>query len=132
MPPISATDDLRLLAEERVAEARVLLDASHFSGAYYLAGYGVEFGLKAVLTRNLESHVLPDKREIESAHSHDLRLLAGKCGLTPEADPEVRVAWLTIAPKWSPDARYRLHSEVLSREIVESAEEVVKWLKLYW
>jgi len=38
--------DFQQLADERISEAAVLLAASKFSGAYYLAGYAVECALK--------------------------------------------------------------------------------------
>lgn len=128
---ISATDDLRRLSEERIAEARALLGGGHFSGAYYLAGYGVELGLKAVLTQDLASHVLPEKRDVEAAHTHELRKLASKAGVEPDSDPAVRVAW-NVVVNWGPDARYREHAEARAREMVDSAEEMVKWLKPLW
>lgn len=128
---ITATDDLRLVAEQRIAEARVLLDAGRFSGAFYLAGYGVELGLKAVLTRDLGSHVLPHKRDIEAAHTHELRALAKQASLEPAADDAVRTAW-NVLVNWAPDSRYRLHAEARAREMVESAEKVLEWLKPLW
>jgi HEPN domain-containing protein len=39
--------DFQELALVRLNEAKVLLDAGHFDGAYYLAGYAVECALKA-------------------------------------------------------------------------------------
>jgi hypothetical protein len=40
-------NDLRRLARIRLKEARVLLQAKCFDGAYYLCGYAIECGLKA-------------------------------------------------------------------------------------
>ena len=39
--------DFQKLANERVADARALLAARRWGGAYYLAGYAVECGLKS-------------------------------------------------------------------------------------
>jgi hypothetical protein len=39
--------ELRKLAEDRVLDAEAPLKESRWSGAYYLAGYAVECGLKA-------------------------------------------------------------------------------------
>ena len=132
MAVISSSDDLRLLAEERIAEARTLFAAKHFSGAYYLAGYAVELGLKAVLTRALERYSMPNNKEVSAAHVHDLRTLAKSCGLVPEADAAIRVAWSVVVPNWSPDDRYRIQSEVPSGQMVDAAEEVLEWLKPLW
>jgi HEPN domain-containing protein len=40
-------DDFQQLADVRIAEAAVLLAQGNYDGAYYLAGYAVECGLKA-------------------------------------------------------------------------------------
>ncbi len=37
--------DLQTLAHEKIAEAKILLDAGKGTGAYYLAGYAVECGI---------------------------------------------------------------------------------------
>jgi HEPN domain-containing protein len=65
-----------MLAEERIAEAQTLVAGNHFSGAYYLAGCAVELGLKAVLTRSLASHAMPDLSVVKAAYTHDLIGLA--------------------------------------------------------
>jgi HEPN domain-containing protein len=129
---ISASDDLRVLADERISEAKALLANSCYSGAYYLAGYAVEFGLKAIFTRDLGNYMMPDKRAVEQGHSHNLKQLAGSCGLNPEEDAVIRISWNVVASSWSPEARYRLHTESRSIEMVKSAEEVLAWLKPNW
>jgi hypothetical protein len=39
-------DELRQLAQDRILDAKALLAARRWSGAYYLAGYAVECALK--------------------------------------------------------------------------------------
>lgn len=129
---ISSSDDLRMLAEERLAEAQTLLAGKHFSGAYYLAGYAVELGLKAVLTKGLSTHAMPNLKDVQAAHIHDLRTLAERCGLLPEKEPSIRVAWAVVAPNWSPEDRYRIHSATRASDIVEAAGEVLSWLMPQW
>jgi HEPN domain-containing protein len=131
MPAIASSDDLRDLAEARLDEARALLAQQHYSGAFYLAGYVVELGLKAVLTKELRGHALPDKRDVERAHTHDLTALAKSAGLAPETSP-VRVHWNTVTSSWGPADRYRQHAQAPAQQLVEAAEEVLKWLKLHW
>ncbi len=48
--------ELRQLAEDRLRDAAALLAAGQFSGAYYLAGYAVECGLKACILAHIEKH----------------------------------------------------------------------------
>lgn len=49
------------IAEERARDAEALLAAGQWSGAYYLAGYAVECGLKACIARQIGQHEFPDK-----------------------------------------------------------------------
>ena len=53
--------DLQNLANERIAEAKILFDAGKWSGAYYLAGYAVECGLKACIAKLTKPDEFPDK-----------------------------------------------------------------------
>jgi len=43
------------VARAREREAKALLAASEWSGAYYLSGYAVECGLKAVLASQFKA-----------------------------------------------------------------------------
>jgi hypothetical protein len=52
---------LQRLAKERVAEAKILLAARKWSGAYYLVGYAVEFALKACIAKRVKAEDFPDK-----------------------------------------------------------------------
>lgn len=42
---------LQILAEERARDAEALLNAGRWSGAFYLAGYAIECGLKACIAK---------------------------------------------------------------------------------
>jgi len=67
--------DLQNLANERIAEAKILLDAGKWSGAYYLAGYAVEFGLKACIAKLMKSEEFPDKNFSAKCWVHDIEPL---------------------------------------------------------
>lgn len=133
MAGIASSADLRDLAEQRLSEAQVLCDQGLYSGAFYLAGYSVELGLKAVLTRELQSHSMPDKGDIVKAHTHKLNDLALTAGLDPASGPrEARIAWNVVATNWGPESRYQEHEEQVAREMVQAVEEVLAWLKSSW
>jgi HEPN domain-containing protein len=68
---------LRELALTRLREARVLLEAGEPSGAYYLAGYAVECGLKACIAKQVRRHEFPDKATVNKSHTHSLPQLVG-------------------------------------------------------
>ncbi|HKQ62260.1 MAG TPA: hypothetical protein VJS92_13295 [Candidatus Polarisedimenticolaceae bacterium] len=55
-------DDLRRLARLRLREARLLLRAGAFAGAYYLVGDAVECALKACISKQFRQHDIPDKK----------------------------------------------------------------------
>jgi hypothetical protein len=46
---------LRQLAEDRLLDAERLLTGGRWAGAYYLAGYAVECGLKACIMAHVEA-----------------------------------------------------------------------------
>jgi hypothetical protein len=70
--------DLERLAEIRVSETIHLFTGGHFSGAYYLAGYAVELGLKACIAGTFQPGTLPDKGFVVS---NLYTRLAGACPL---------------------------------------------------
>jgi HEPN domain-containing protein len=74
-------DDFHRLAEIRVQEARALLDAGHYPGAYYIIGYAIECALKACVSKQVKQYDFPDKRLANEAFTHDLERLVGIAGL---------------------------------------------------
>ena len=60
------------LAEERLAEATLLLAQGYPSGAYYLAGYAVECALKASIATRFKVDEIPDKSLVNSVYTHKL------------------------------------------------------------
>ena len=62
---------LQELSKVRLKEARALLRAGMHDGAYYLAGYAVECGLKACIAKTTLRHEFPDKKRVDSSYSHN-------------------------------------------------------------
>ena len=73
--------ELQRLANERISDAKVLLAARHWSGAYYVAGYAVECALKACIAKLMKSEEFPDKRFAEKCWTHKLTQLLELGGL---------------------------------------------------
>ena len=69
--------DLQNLAMERIAEAKILLDAGKWSGAYYLAGYAVECATKACIAKLSKADEFPDKNFGAKCWVHDIEQLVG-------------------------------------------------------
>ncbi|WP_165066605.1 HEPN domain-containing protein [Paludisphaera rhizosphaerae] len=135
--------DLQQLAEERVRDAKALLDAACWSGAYYLVGYAVECALKACIAKQTDQHDFPDKARVNDSYSHDLRKLVKVAGLEAPFDQDIlkvpasqlALNWQTVKD-WSEAARYETASEVKAREMYEAVadgnEGVLAWIRRHW
>lgn len=133
--------DARALAELRVDEAVTLLEAGHFSGAYYLSGYAIELGLKAIIARRFVADAIPDKQLVLSTYSHDLRALVTVAQLSNALnerlalDEDFALFWL-IASQWSEASRYAIIDEVDATEMVAAVvglpAGVFTWLKTFY
>ncbi|MGE7368029.1 HEPN domain-containing protein [Neorhizobium sp. NPDC001467] len=134
-------DVLKALSASRIEEARILFERSHYSGAFYLAGYAVEFSLKACLAKMIEANAIPSKAFINDIHTHDYLRLVGSAGLRgalkqeQEANPAFHANW-AIAAQWSPEARYestdRSSAQLLLLAISDPEHGVYRWTKSFW
>ena len=80
--------DLQLLADDRLADAEILLANGRFGAAYYLAGYAVECALKACIAKLTKAEDFPIKNSTSTVYMHDLKKLA-----SPSAVPPMRLAF---------------------------------------
>jgi hypothetical protein len=85
-----ARDDLQQLALLRLGEARALADAGFSSGAYYLAGYSIELGLKVLIASKFVGNEIPDKGFVNAIYTHDLERLVLHAGLLPACGSDSR------------------------------------------
>jgi HEPN domain-containing protein len=131
--------DLQALADMRIREAKVLLDAGEWNGAYYLAGYAVEGGLKACITKRLNnSDGWREKRFTERCSSHDLKVLLELADLVAamiNAGP-VTPRWGQVKD-WTEESRYELgKTEALVwsfyEAIADPVEGALPWIKSRW
>lgn len=70
--------ELQDLSKIRLSEAKTLLQAHLFDSAFYLTGYAVECALKACIAKGTRRFEFPDKKKVESSHSHNLLQLIGR------------------------------------------------------
>ena len=83
--------DFQELAVVRLAEAKSLLDTAHWDGAYYLAGYAVEVGLKACIIKRVQAtDAFLDRKFSDRCYTHDFSLLLELTGL--------KAIWKSAAP----------------------------------
>lgn len=130
----------RHLADTRLMEAQTLLRSRQWSGAYYLAGYSVECGLKAVLVTQFKRWELPDKARVLRAYTHKLDDLVRDADLD-EALSQARTSaqfnlhW-TVAKDWTETSRYATWTRAQAVELVDAVQDplegVLPWLKRQW
>ena len=92
------------LAQERASDAEILLNGGQWAGAYYLAGYAVECGLKSCVLAFVENNpdiVFRDKKYSEKCWTHDIGNLVALADLPgrgrPDSAPYVRFSkYMTV------------------------------------
>jgi HEPN domain-containing protein len=130
--------DFQALAAVRLKEARVLLRAGCYEGAYYLAGYAVECAPKACISKQTERHEFPDRDRARRIHTHKLEALVAEAELdvslkeAERTNPELKENWSTVRD-WSEQSRYdrpsRLEAENLTKAIGDRRHGVLRWLR---
>ena len=135
--------ELRSLAEDRVLDAGALLKENRWSGAYYLAGYAIECGLKACVLAFVERTgvIFQDKKFLEKCWTHDIEALVKAAdlemtrGLDISANPDLGANWLVVKD-WSEVARYQQWTEFQARKLYEAVTEtangVLPWVRVHW
>jgi hypothetical protein len=108
------------LALERIKEAKLLLE-KHPSGAYYLAGYSIELGLKAYYCKQMW---FPPK-DTRDLYDHDPTKLLQSCGLKEQFDLDSKndknlaAAW-GVVKDWSEVARYRIIKKKVAKSFIDA------------
>jgi HEPN domain-containing protein len=134
---------LRQLAEDRILDAACLLAGSRWAGAYYLAGYAVECGLKACIMAHVEAigAIFQDRKFSEKCWTHDLEELVKLANLKPTLDVEaaanvVLSANWAVAKDWKETSRYEQktqpEAQALYDAITHAPDGVLTWIQRYW
>jgi HEPN domain-containing protein len=135
--------ELQQLAEDRIFDAEALLANGRWSGAYYLAGYAVECGLKScVLSHILNTGaIFLDRKFSEKCWTHSLEGLLKLAGLEAflgidvAANPTLGLNWLTVE-SWNEFSRYQQTSEFHARRlfaaVTDHASGVMTWIRGRW
>lgn len=133
--------DLRLLADERIKDAKALLAGQRWSFAYYTTGYAVECALKSCVLARMVHTGLVFEAKVPNLLTHDFAKLIEFAGLKIELDakqataPAFKSYWL-IAPQWHVETRYttklQTDAEALYEAVTHDPEGVLPWLRTYW
>jgi len=137
----TSRDSFQRLSQEKIDDAVLLLEHKRFSNAYYLAGYAIETGLKAALCKEFLAECLPDRKFVQSVHTHDLQALMKLTGLTQALDqsmrhdPDLASKWSTVL-QWSEVSRYEMVDGLKAVEMIKAVADpthgVLQWLKQHW
>lgn len=119
-----------------MGDARVLLRAGRFAGAYHAGGIALECMLKASIARATEAEEFPDKTLVNQAWTHQLAALLSAGDLVRflnQANPAIQVNWATVKD-WKIEARYNPSmSPVVATAFVDALDDptdgVLTWLR---
>jgi HEPN domain-containing protein len=132
---------LQRLAQVRLDDALLLLQSNRPSSAYYLAGYAVELGLKACISRQVRSDTIPDKGFVNAIYTHSPERLLSLAGLKPQFDADARAdsqlaGYWAIVNNWNEESRYEPWDPIAAASLLEAVNDpahgVFRWLKQHW
>src|SRR5262245_58465737 len=134
-------DHLKHLAQARLKDSVLLLEAGQASSAYYLAGYVVELALKACIATLFQQDVIPDKNFVNAVYTHSLEHLLKASGLLPQfkedvhADVQLAANWGIVA-QWSESSRYQTWDIISATASIEAIRDpdhgVFQWVTKHW
>jgi hypothetical protein len=120
--------DWQRLAKLRLADAKALLAAKRWSGAYYLAGYVVECGLKSCVIVRLSREgkiIFEDRKFSEKCWTHGLPELLALAGVRDDlkiaasGDALLNRNWTTVAA-WKETSRYQRNTRKKAQELFDA------------
>jgi len=133
--------DFQALAQEKIAEAKILLDAGKWTGAYCLAGYAVECGIKACIAKLFRTDVFPEKSFSDKCYIHDIDKLVQLAELKTARDadcaanPTLDGNWATVV-QWTEASRYdrktQQDAQDLEEAITNLPDGVFPWVQARW
>lgn len=135
-------NDLQEIAKIRVQEAKTLLNAGYFAGAYYLAGYSVECAIKSCIAKQIRRCEFPDKNLANNAWSHDIEKLIKLAGLGVSLDAKMKtnknleLNW-AVVKDWDESSRYdtnisKSQATDLCSACFSRNTGILSWVKKRW
>ncbi|NLL91660.1 MAG: HEPN domain-containing protein [Ruminococcaceae bacterium] len=112
-------------SKECCVVAKLLADNQHYKWAVYIAGYSIEFSLKALICKRKGFKTYPDEQS--KYKKHDFNNLVNLADLRSDlkeyqdSNLEFQVNW-SLTTDWSPDLRY---------EQFDPASSESRWLDFY-
>lgn len=140
--------ELKSLADERISEAEILSANAKHEGVFYLAGYAIEFALKAVICNRLDSEIFDkqvhsdrkgiSQKAMNAFMTHNLKDLLTLAGLKRQLeidrliDGSLAGAWSDVS-NWNEQRRYDSGcSGVIACEFLSNSKIILIWIKQHW
>lgn len=142
---MKTSQEIQLLALQRLAEARVLHQNGFHDGAFYLGGYAVELALKAIICKHLDidNFFAENKPYSKPLKVHDYETLLVFAGLQQKhqqqksSDPVFLKNWQRIRT-WTSEDRYVANHRD-AKQVVEFLDAIdhpqngiLTWLQKHW
>ncbi len=133
--------DFKKLTKARIKEASILLNKKQYSGAYYLAGYSIEFALKACYCKSVKKNSFPPKKDIyQKLYNHDLSGLLDVSGIKGDFNKQLdknndlKSNW-GIVKDWNEESRYSIIDSKDAEAVVKAISEengILKLIQKLW
>lgn len=133
--------EFKKLSLLRIKEAKILMKYGQYSGAYYLAGYSVEFALKACYCKTVKEKSFPPGKDVYSKlYSHDLNNLLDVSGIKSKYEKKVKnnkkleSNW-GIVKDWNEKSRYYIPNEKTTKSLIKAIQGkdgILKWILNLW
>ena len=133
--------EFEALAQAKIDDAVLLLQSGRPSNAYYLAGYSIEFAIKACIASQFRAEDIPDVKLVRDVYTHNLVTLIGLAGLKQLLERQIAAntgfaANWGIVKDWSEGSRYESwtigDAQYLISAIIHPTDGVLPWIKNHW
>ena len=136
--------DFQDLADLRIAEGECLFRNGMFDGAYYLAGYAVEAGLKACIAKMTSQYDFPPRNAQRDCYTHDLEILLKTAALDIVLANDRKVNRVLndhwdLVKVWREDSRYeprgsktQKDTDEFLRAITNLPDGILTWVRQRW
>lgn len=136
------------MAQERIKDAKALIDGGRWEFTYYVAGYAVECALKScVLARMIHTGWVFNEsvKNVADCRTHDFQKLVGIAGILGDLNARLKESaissdgfvdnWQTVVA-WTTTSRYEAKSQAEARKLYDAIstepDGVMKWIRNYW
>ena len=118
----------REIADQRMRDARVLLNAKRYNGAIYLAGYAIECHLKYSYCARRQAVHLPPQYE---THRWDKLVEAAGVAADLKSAPRIFDLYSALGDEWEPSLRYetRPYPQREALQLYKEFDELYKFLR---